>query len=65
MEMNENMAFQENACSITKYVAMHGIVTLFNQTKAWKEAIPINQNCDKIKCDDEGKSRKIPENKMC
>lgn len=42
IEINENMAFQENTCSATEYVVMHGIVTLFNQTKAWKEAMSIN-----------------------
>lgn len=59
------MAFQENTCSITEYVVMQGIVTLFNQIKSWKEAKPINQNCDETKRDDEEKSRKKPENKIC
>lgn len=39
--INGNMAFQENACSITECVVTHGFVTLFNQTKAWMEVIPI------------------------
>lgn len=39
IEINEDMAFQENPCSITEYVVMHRIVTLFNQSKAWKEVI--------------------------
>lgn len=42
IEINENMVFQENTCFVTEYVVMHGIATLFNQTKAWKEAMPIN-----------------------
>lgn len=59
------MAVQDTTCSITEYVTMHETVTLFNQTKAWKEAIPINQNCDEMKGDDEEKSRKTAENKIC
>lgn len=52
IEINENMVFQENTCFVTEYVVMHGIATLFNQTKAWKEAMPINQSCDEMKCND-------------